>query len=302
MTILDGPGFLRNTIIPSIGGSAASAKRIPFTFTSTQRLLKSGKLGTGSEFVRSQAEWDNKQQLAIIEQATRGPAVASQLGLSSYLSDFKSGQQAVVGIQMPVISMAVNPQSIGWAQPKRFTKRDTQDGSTFFHFTDSNDQNNDILTMNFSGKTGNINTNVNFVDMLKTNSNLKLRTWHELYNLSREPMLINYNTSQHNTPSGMKNEFFITYKTVLFPIQITLIGFFSKVLDFTETAEDPNNRSYSFEFIVTRTSPSLDDMAQLISTSLTTVGATQSLVSNITASSDSRMNAQGINTKDLING
>lgn len=287
MAILDGSGFLRNTLIPSIGGTAASAKRVPFAFTSTYRLLKSGKLKSiGTDFAKSQSGMDVKRELAIIEQQARGPAVASQLGLSGLVGDFQSVQQSTTGVQMSVISMAVNPQTISWSQPKRFTKRDTMDGSTFFHFTDENDQNNDILTMSFTGKTGNINTGVNFVDMIKTNANLRLRTWHELYNLSREPMLLNSKNTNQSMPRSMRNEFYISYRSQLFPVQITLIGFFDKVLDFTESADDPNNRDYSFGFVVTRTSPTLDEMAQLIGTQLTAGGNVRASTSNLTVLSD----------------
>lgn len=284
MALLDGPGFFRNTIIPSIGGVNA-ARRIPFTFTSTARLIKSGKVKSiGNLFSRANAEQNRKTQLGLIEAETRGFSVASQLGFTDLLSVTRNVAQQITGFNMPVIAMSVNPHTIKWSQNKRIVKRDTMEGSTYFHFTNSVDQNNDILQVSFNGRTGNINTSVNFLDALVTGANLKLRIWHELYSLSREGILLNpANTGVTTIPRGIPNEFFITYRSVLMPIQIVLIGFFQQVLDFTETAEDPNNRDYSFTFTVTDTRPKLDELVGLMSSRLTTIGAAESLGSQITA-------------------
>jgi len=267
MPIFDGPGFFRNTLLSKSG--SGTQNRVPFTFTSTARLLKSGKLkgSANMQLAAAQAGTDQANNLASIEQETRGSAALSQLGLSDTSASLQSVQQSIAGTDMSVISMAINPQAVQWTQNKRIVKRDTMQGSTFFHFTDKADQNNDILVMTFSGKTGNIDTNASYADMIKTKANLKLRVWHELYNLSREPMLLNKNTVGSDLPYGIKNEFYITYRTLLFPNQITLIGHFAKVLEFTESAEDPFNRDYNFTFNVTRTTPSLDDMSKLLKSS-----------------------------------
>lgn len=288
MALLDGPGLFRNTLIPSVGqGSPATAKRIPFSFTSTLRLLKSGRIQSiGNQFAKAQSEMDIKRELAVIEREARGQAIASQLGLSNIISAGTTIAQTIVTFDMPVINMAVNPQTIKWDQNKRIVKRDTMNGSTFFHFTNDSDQNNDILQMSFTGKTGNINTQANILDTIKTGSTLKLRIWHELYNLSREPMLLNKLNTGKDLPRGIRNEFFITYRTVLMPVQITLIGFFSKVLDFTETASDPFNRDYSFTFTVTRTSPSLDDISKMLNSSLSIEGQLKDVKSAETALED----------------
>src|SRR3990167_7263077 len=231
MAILDGAGFLRNTIDTSIGGGSAAARRIPFTFTSTARLIKSGKVkAIGTNFARLQAAQYRKNELALIEAETRGINILSQFGLSGVSSTIQNVAQISVGLNMPIVQMAVNPQSIKWSQNKRISKRDTMNGSVFFHFTNDDDQNNDILQMTFTGKTGNINTQASIIDVFNTGANLKLRTWHELYNLSREPMLLNQKNAGIGLPTGLRNEFFITYRTVLMPIQITLIGHFSQVL------------------------------------------------------------------------
>lgn len=283
MAFLDGPAFFRNTVLPTFGGTGA-VKRVPFTFTSTARLLRSGKLkAVGNKYAQLVADEERKSQLGAIELETRGVSAASQLGLSGVVSQFQNVAQLSVGLNMPVIQMAVNPQTIKWTQNKRVSRRDTMEGSVFFHFTNARDQNNDILTLSFTGKTGNINTQANLADVYNTGANLKLRIWHELYNLSREPLLLNKQNTGLDVPLGLKNEFFITYRTQLMPVQITLIGFFSKVLEFTELAADPHNRDYGFDFTVTNTSPSLDDLAGLMNSGLSTAGSLQNLGSSITS-------------------
>lgn len=264
--LLDGPGLFRNTLIPTISqGTPAQGKRIPFSFTSTKRLINSGLLPVvGSELAKAQAATDIKTELAIIQLESTSRAAVAQLGLANYLSQAEQIANTVTPFGMPIINAQINPQTVRWEQNKRIVKRDTMNGSTFFHFTNDADQNNDILTCTFTGKTGNINTQANILDILSTGASLKLRIFHELYNLTREEMLLSKDSRGRALPRGIKNDFFITYRTMLMPVQITLIGHFSKVLEFTETAADPFNRDYSFSFTVTRTSPSLDDIAQMI--------------------------------------
>lgn len=176
---------------------------------------------------------------------------------------------------MPSIAMALNPKSVRFTQSKRFVKKDVRNGSVFFHFTNSKGQNNDILTMAFQGNTGNIDlagsvitpernpaalqsgTGIDAQQRVEqdTGALRKLMVWHNLYQLSREPMLLDDNT---------ENEFTISYVSPLFPQPITFVGFFEKVLEFEENAAKPNSRDYSFSFIVTRTEPDLDELVMYI--------------------------------------
>jgi hypothetical protein len=281
MATFDAPAFLRSTLASIVGGRFVF-KRIPFTFTSTARLIRGGKItGVGNKFAAQLAAERQKTQLSIIERETRGDAIVAQLGLSNVLNAARSIANQVVRTDMPVISMAVNPHSVKWTQNKRIVKTDTMAGSTYFHFSNSVDQNNDILQCTFAGKTGNINTQVGFLDTTFTGANLKLRVWHELYNLTREGMLLNEkNTGIPNITKGIPNQFFITYRTVLMPVQITLIGFFSSVLEFQESADSPNMVDYSMTFTVTDTYPSLDDISRLINTNLTVADAAKSVAAS----------------------
>lgn len=250
MSIYDAGTLFQQTLLAPIGRNAQ--QRVPFSFTSTQRLLKAGVVNINNrDQSKAQAQATLTQELLAIEANNLTTAVQPP-GVNLYAN------QLQVPSALPIVSMMVNPHTVQWSQPKRFTKRDTMNGSTYFHFSDVNGQNNDILTLKFSGNTGNINTK-DISSSQAVGGDAKLKIWHELYALTREPMLLD---------GGVKNEFFISYRTPLMPIQITFIGFFTSVLEFTESAATPFSREYSFSFIVTNTSPSLDKLVDKISSAV----------------------------------
>jgi hypothetical protein len=72
-----------------------------------------------------------------------------------------------------------------------------------------------------------------------------------------------------------KNEFMIMYSSVAIPVDIMLIGFFNNVLKFTEAAEKPFSRDYSFSFVVQRTIPDLDELLEDLQTFVFIPTATQ---------------------------
>lgn len=240
------------------GSQLDDAPRVPMTFTSRLRLIAavaSGALGTASDDILQASI--NSELLIAQFPFLAGPA-------------FK-----------PTIAMAINPKSVKFSQPKRYTKKDTREGSVFFHFTNTRGQNNDVLTMSFTGNTGNIDlrgslgssgpvstqsgetsdaANVNRTGS-DTGALAKLIAWHNLYLLTREPMVL---------ADGTKNEFLISYTSALMPMQVTFYGFFSKVLEFEENASKPNSREYNFEFVVNKTQPDLDSLMQILGDLLTT--------------------------------
>jgi hypothetical protein len=262
MAILTVADFAQNIASPTITGSGL-VRRVPFALTSTARLIRSGKIKSLNHSTTAAAEQSAlTNQLLKIEEEVR--PISATYHSSADLFSATTPSDSVSS----VISMAVNPQDIKWSQSKRYSKRDTMQGSVFFHFTNSADQNNDILVMNFSGKTGNINTKVGPFDAMMTGANLKLKIFHDLYHLTREGVLLNNTNTGSNISTGIRNEFFISYRTVLMTMPLTLIGFFNTALEFTETAGDPFNRSWSFAFTVTDTSPSLDDLATKLSSTM----------------------------------
>jgi hypothetical protein len=259
------------------GPSYADGTRTPVVFTSTLR----GLVGTDTAFSKNLL-------LGLPLGADRG------LGLDNVF--------ALDGVFLPEIVMAINPKSVSFDQPKRFSKKDTRNGSVFFHFTNSKGQNNDILTMRFQGSTGNIDlrgdrsgvgasgaggalraasegsasegsANLDVSATLTGEGNgalQKLIVWHNLYLLSREPLLL---------ADGTENIFKISYISPLLPTTIDFTGFFNEVLSFTETAEKPHSRDYSFSFIVTSTDPDLDTLLDVLTTSLDQTTADAGFVS-----------------------
>jgi len=193
-----------------------------------------------------------------------GPLSIAQEQVQTNPGDFFRGARTSL---LPYIAMAINPKSIRWKQPKRFTKKDTRDGSVFFHFLNSKGQNNDILTLEFRGSTGNIDPRGSIQDdqpqdpdqplsrEQDTGALRKFIVWQNLYLLSREPMLL---------PDGTENVFTITYISPLFPQAINFNGFFNEVLEFEENAEKPHSREYTFQFTVQSTEPDLDELLDVL--------------------------------------
>lgn len=211
------------------------AQRVPFEFSSTLREL----LGVLID-AESQTQFDA---------ALAGFNLTEQEALA-VLNRFAPGNT------VPVISTLVNPKSIRWAQPKRISRKDVRNGTVFFHFTDDNGQDNDILTLELSGTTGNIDLRGDNFPIPATQdiaARRKLEIFQNLYTLTREPRII---------PPNTVNEFNISYQTKAFPAPITFFGFFNKVLEFEETADKPNSVDWSMSFTVQRTEPDLNDIVQ----------------------------------------
>ena len=77
MSILDGASFWRNTVVPNFSNGSAVSKRIPFTLTSTLRLLRSGAIGTAGLSARQDAQTSSRRELLAIESAGRGAAMVN---------------------------------------------------------------------------------------------------------------------------------------------------------------------------------------------------------------------------------
>lgn len=152
------------------------------------------------------------------------------------------------------IAMEVNPNSVEFNQPKRFARQDTQTGVVFHHFNDLEGKNNDILTINFRGSTGNINRLVD-TEVDRGLALKKLAVWHNLYLLTREPMLLS---------DGKPNVFEVVYSSALLTVPIHFQGFFSRVLEWSEQGTKPNSRDYTMEFTVTSVAPNLDELVTLV--------------------------------------
>ena len=212
--------------------SYTNPNRVPMSFTSTKRLrsLNPNFAGTLDSFT---------------DAVTQGESTAGV---------YTSGTSN--SVDMPVITMKVNPHTVKFRQPKRIVKRDTRDGSVFYHFTDKNGQNNDILVVDFAGNTGSIDVRGDAPQQgsqgTGTGAVQKQLIWHNLWKLTREPMII--------LPDKIVNTFQVMYSSPIIPVQIALLGFFSTTLEWTDSAEKPFSKDYSFSFTVQETVPPLDSL------------------------------------------
>jgi hypothetical protein len=248
MQIFDSASAISQTLIGTLAGadgkSFANTTRVPFIFTSTRRLRL---LGSTAENIGGEVG-----------------VIAGSGTNTQFVSDLQAFTEqttpSYTGNELPVIEMLINPNSISWRQPKRIVKRDVQEGSVFFHFTNTKGENNDILTLGFRGNTGNINPRGSlklessekvFANDIDTSALQKAIVWHNLWQLTREPVLL---------PDGTVNEFLIIYNSTLIPTQISLIGIFENTLEFTEDARKLYSRDYNFSFIVQETVPPIEDL------------------------------------------
>jgi len=229
------------TFFSALGGVGANAGarysdgvRVPMTFTSTLRQQINNTTTT--------------------TQTTTTPSGRQVFTKATETTTPFFYRGAEVGI-FPIIPLMMNPKTIDWSQPKRWSKKDVRNGSVFFHFTNDMGQNQDVLTLSFAGNTGNIDRrgSISVGDGGKADNDTgaisRILTWHNLYLLSREPVVI---------PPGIQNTITITMISPLFPVAIDFSGFFNEVITFSENAEKPNSRDYTFGFTVQRTDPDLD--------------------------------------------
>jgi len=196
----------------------------------------------------------------------------------------KSGQKG--------LSMLMNPTNISFSQSKRITRKDTQEGATFFHWTNTVGRNNDILKMSFQGMTGNINVRrggafkTGFMDKVAGGVNqfsdwldkqfsedsrlyetdvtlqpagmtkntagvVRLAAFWNLYSLTREPVI--------DPTNGYPVMTFISYASPLFGNSfVTFIGHFDQVLEFSDSADEPFNKRWSFSFTALDSNPTQD--------------------------------------------
>jgi hypothetical protein len=262
--------LLARNIFGAQGVSAPAHNRVPFVFTSDMNLENVGNWSVNTLGLSDLASTlGYTSPVAIPDQTTNvRDSISTWTGPNSITSGAAITRGA--GNNDSMIAMAVNPNSIRWDQPKRFAKKDTQTGSLFLFFSDNAGENNDILTLTMSGTTGNIdvralNNQQNHVKGHAIQNRNKLLIWHKLYNLTRQPMF--FKNSRNGTVK--QNNFYIIYRTLLMPMEIRFVGFFSKVLDFTENAMDPFKRDYTMQFTVVQTDPPL---SQLVSYARDNIG------------------------------
>jgi hypothetical protein len=205
------------------------------------------------------------------------------------------------------VSMLVNPSSVSFRQNKRVVRKDTQGGSIFYHWANRMGRDNDILELDFSGQTGNINIRsgtiqngaygmfaddvggrgpLEWLNNLASGTTMsnedqpasvklrgndftvsgaaKLANFWNLYSLTREPVV--------DPKTGSPVYYYVTYSSPAFGnTYVTFIGHFNRVLEFTDEAQKPFSKNYSFGFTVLSSIPSMDYLYNTITQNLRTV-------------------------------
>jgi hypothetical protein len=203
------------------------------------------------------------------------------------------------------IQLRINPHAVNFKQPKRITKKQTQAGTVYMHWSDENGSNNDILELQFKGRTGNINIkqdpppNNTFVGNALNNlanslSNNppgqgrtptqgagKLYTWARLYQLTAAPKLDFLPVGNTANVTRQDVTSYILYRSPLFPQGIRFDGFFNNVLDFGEVAEQPWLIEWSFSFVVQKTNPPLTKLTSYLNNIL--MGGDQAFAQTVAA-------------------
>lgn len=236
----DAAGQLQSLLASDAQALTSSFRRVPMSFTSLRRTVD---LGTAAE------------GFAALRQTNPGVTSFSPRTGSNRLQRIK---------------MAVNPSSIRFAQQKKISRADGVGGTDFQHFTNEDGEDDDVLVVSFTGTTGNIDVlgalsspdrdpnallSGTAIDQALHEDDVKalekLRVWHELFALTHEPARVRY--------SGVTyaNQMKIVYVSKLFPLPLTLLGFWSKPLEWEETAALRASRQYTMEFTVEDTLPSL---------------------------------------------
>lgn len=204
------------------------------------------------------------------------------------------------------LSMLMNPTNVTFKQSKRVTRRDTQGGACFFHWTNMVGRDNDILQMDFQGLTGNINLRTGgynktggFFDRGAAYIN-KGTDWFnsklsaagdkvESGSVGLQPQGVAKNLAGASKLASFWNLYEITRAPVLDPTDgspvysmisyssplfgntfVTFVGHFNDVLGFTDSAADPFNKQWNFGFTALGANPSLDYLYTAILRNLST--------------------------------
>ena len=235
--------------------------------------------------------------------ANTAPSLAAALNLANQLNrgDGNIGARipmmfysdATVARGEPPIALKVNPHAVQFRQPKRITKKNTQAGTVYIHWSDAKGSNNDILDLAFKGRTGNISTKKdvpnqtsfvgdalqNLANFVSANSpgqgptpnqgQAKLFTWARLYQLTSAPVLDFLPVGNSGNTRRSRVLSHILYRSPLFPRPIRFSGHFNQVLEFAEVAEQPWLVEWSFGFTVQKTSPNLTEITSYLTSILT---------------------------------
>lgn len=154
------------------------------------------------------------------------------------------------GADLGPVKMPLNPTIVRFTQPKRYVVEKTMGGTDFHFFSDMNYRDMDIMTISIEGSTGNLNV---YSDnpYEAEEAEKRLRAFHSLLALTEEGMLI------QGSDRVMRNVMTFTMQSVIHSSVYMFEGFFTKRMEFAESADSPYSRKYVLEFIVLDTPSSV---------------------------------------------
>ena len=210
-------------------------------------------------------------------------------------------------LKVPGVSMIMNPTQVAFRQAKRITVRDTHAGKVYYHWTNSLGRNNDVLELEFTGRTGNINLRtggilsgaygrfksqidgrgpLEWLNRISKNTRdasdkdpASVKIQGEGYTASGMAKLANfwnlYSLTREpivDPKTGAPVYYYITYSSPLLGnTYITFIGHFNRVMDFVDDANEPFSKQYTFGFTVLSSIPSMDYLYSTLTNNLQTI-------------------------------
>lgn len=216
------------------------------------------------------------------------PYESVSLRVPFYLTSSWREKNNVKGVQM-----LVNPSNVSFRTAKRITKVNTQGGANFIHWTNRLGRNNDILQLEFSGQTGNINLMrggyrrggfsnamegglnkaVDWINQKEAeavsarDAAIGLQQAGVTKNMAGASKLASFHNLNSLTRepvrdpiSGAPIYYYIMYSSPVFGnTTITFVGHFDRALDFEDSADPtPFSIRYSFGFTAQSSYPSMD--------------------------------------------
>lgn len=208
--------------------------RIPFVFSSTKRALASKDDDAIAGYVQD--------ILGSFQGETLNSGELSQT--AQLISDaFAAAANTVnASVFSRPVTMLINPSSVRAEMPKRIAKLDTLRGSVFVHFTDEFGFDNDVMTLSFSGSTGTLTAPAGSSDDEVRRCFLRRLAWLNLWALTLEEAYLP-NARLANIKSA-------TIATPSLPLPLSFDGHFPAMLSFEESADNRNDATYSFSFVV----------------------------------------------------
>ncbi len=194
--------------------------------------------------------------------------IAQRLHMHASMGAVTAEQLAYTDVasRMEYITLAVNPSTIQFEQPKKIVAKDTYGGTRFMHFTGRLGYNNDIMTINLAGSSGDIDLRgLDHDDFAGAAENLeKLLVWVNLYGLTMERVYIP--ETDETSPHRGENLVTMVFSSSVFPIPFEFVGHFAKVMSWEQKGDKPFSIDYNLQLVVHEVRPPMEEVIASLTT------------------------------------